>query len=564
VEVGRGEKPPLVLRADRGTMAGEAGRRHLVLEGGVEIVDEDAGLRFALPAAEVDEAAGEARSLGALTFAGGRYHGNAARVVHPLDGDRDSVLESLVMEDDEGLRARADRAFGRPGGHEFELDGSVRVERGGTTVEADRIRLARGDDQRLRRAIAEGGVTCREFPIAGGLTGLRASRLEIDWDDAGAPRAALATGQAEITRNRDVLRAETIEATREAPPVWRVIARGSVRGAGVGGAAPAEIESDVLSVTLGGDGPPSFAEASGAVRFRAREARGEAARATWDASDPEGPITLFAAPGRPARLARDRTRVSAQQIRTDAKGAHLRAAGGVEATLLDARADRRGLRPGVFFEAGQAVHFVAARLDGVAQGSHLVFEGSVRGWQGERNLAADRVELDQGSESLVATGNVVTRFPREAAGGAPSVEYVEVSAGALRYAGKGGGAVYDGGTRVRQAEGWIEADRLEVDLDEAGRKVREIRALGAVRFEMRPDAAVAERGPVHGAGDRAVYLPVERILRLFGDVAPASVTHGGERGGTTTGRVLRYRLDEGTLEVESTDADASGGAARGR
>jgi hypothetical protein len=40
-------------------------------------------------------------------------------------------------------------------------------------------------------------------------------------------------------------------------------------------------------------------------------------------------------------------------------------------------------------------------------------------------------------------------------------------------------------------------------------------------------------------------------IRLLGDRVPASVRRIGQGGGTTTGRVLRYRLDTGTLDVES-------------
>ena len=50
---------------------------------------------------------------------------------------------------------------------------------------------------------------------------------------------------------------------------------------------------------------------------------------------------------------------------------------------------------------------------------------------------------------------------------------------------------------------------------------------------------------------RIVYDAASRVLRVFGDKAPATVRSTGPKGGTTVGRVLRYDLDSGALEVES-------------
>ena len=78
-----------------------------------------------------------------------------------------------------------------------------------------------------------------------------------------------------------------------------------------------------------------------------------------------------------------------------------------------------------------------------------------------------------------------------------------------------------------------------------------MRAFDGVRLEF---ASADERGmprPVAGTADRLVWDPVAAVARLFGDRAPAQVRREGEKGGTTTGRVLRYRLDADVVEVES-------------
>ena len=53
----------------------------------------------------------------------------------------------------------------------------------------------------------------------------------------------------------------------------------------------------------------------------------------------------------------------------------------------------------------------------------------------------------------------------------------------------------------------------------------------------------------------ASYDATTRVLRVFGDKAPATVRSTGANGGTTVGRVLRYELDSGALEVESGERD---------
>jgi hypothetical protein len=52
-----------------------------------------------------------------------------------------------------------------------------------------------------------------------------------------------------------------------------------------------------------------------------------------------------------------------------------------------------------------------------------------------------------------------------------------------------------------------------------------------------------------------VYETTARLLHVYGDKAPATVRSTGPKAGTTVGRVLRYDLDSGALEVESGERD---------
>ena len=121
-------------------------------------------------------------------------------------------------------------------------------------------------------------------------------------------------------------------------------------------------------------------------------------------------------PARSPRLARFRTRVAAEEITTDARGRQLLAERQVEATLLPDNASRPAVSGP--FRADEAIHFVSEELDSSKSGNLLVFTGQVRGWQGERNLASERLTLDRERQNLLAEGSVVSRMPRTAGQGA--------------------------------------------------------------------------------------------------------------------------------------------------
>jgi lipopolysaccharide export system protein LptA len=184
-----------------------------------------------------------------------------------------------------------------------------------------------------------------------------------------------------------------------------------------------------------------------------------------------------------------------------------------------------------------------------------VFKGDVRGWQGERTLSADEVEIIQNGDVLNASGHVASRMPRESTRAATEADFVQVGADRLSYRGGAHNAQYDGHVRIRQAEGWLQAPRVVAILAEGGPGLREVQALDGVRFEYRTPGDKGVPTTATGEGDRATYDPVARVLRVYGDTGPATVRSTGPKGGVTVGRVLRYDVDTGALEVESGDRD---------
>jgi lipopolysaccharide export system protein LptA len=260
-------------------------------------------------------------------------------------------------------------------------------------------------------------------------------------------------------------------------------------------------------------------------------------------------VELNSEQDRRARLAQGLTRVVADTIVTDSRGRSLTATGRVESTMLpeDNAASLQGM-----FRTDKTVHFISAELHGEDAGGELVFSGNVRGWQGEQNLSAQTVVLERTSGSLRAHGGVGTRFPRAREGAAAaSADFVQVTAATLDYDREAYQAVYRGGVRVAVAEGWIECEVLTVTQGRNTGEFERLLAAGQVRIEFLgiDDGRGAPTQRTTGRSDRLVYVPAEKTLWMYGDEQRAVLQRGGEQAGTSEGRVLTYRLDDGTLSV---------------
>jgi lipopolysaccharide transport protein LptA len=182
----------------------------------------------------------------------------------------------------------------------------------------------------------------------------------------------------------------------------------------------------------------------------------------------------------------------------------------------------------------------------------LRFGGAVRAWQGPRHLGGERIVIDQRAGTLVANEQVTTRLPRDTSISLAETDFIHVSAAELNYDDREVRAVYSGTVRVRLTEGWLETRRLEIELVASTRRVREVRATGEVELALTSRRGGADPPQqVDGQGDRLAYAPGDGIVRLFGDQAPATVRRIGADGLTTSGRILRYDLAMGTIEVEA-------------
>ncbi len=553
-EVDRGEQGPLLLTATRGAGSGAQGKRIVRLEGGVTLRDDDADLGLEIPTVELDQIEGVVRSLGVVRLKHQEWSGTAEAVVYSLK-DEPTQIQNLELDGPEGGRLRAHRASMPAGGRTLMLAGEVEASQGGMTLGAEDVVVQRRPGGGLLNVTASPAVTGRATGLGSGLARFSAREARASWDDHGHLVGFSLSGAARIQHPRGTIAADRIEARAlDTPETFAVDASGQVVASGPTQKGNGRLSCDALHATIDAKGTVRDGLATGVVRFDGPEAAGEAAEARFTSLDAQGTVTLVGSGNRRARLASGKTRISADTIVSDLRGAKLLADGRVESTLLPGSGSQpAGTSP--MFTSTEAVHFVSASLESANTGARLVFRGDVRGWQGERTLSADEVELVQEGEVLNARGHVATRTPREATRAATEADYVQIGADQLAYRGTAHTAEYDGSVRVRQAEGWLQTPRLVATLAAGGPGLREVQALDGVRFEYRTPGERSVPTTATGEGDRAVYDTVARVLRVFGDKAPATVRSTGPKGGTTVGRVLRYDVDTGALEVESGERD---------
>jgi lipopolysaccharide transport protein LptA len=554
--LGRENASPLEIRADRADVRGSPGERVIRLEGDIEVADDDAGYRVSLSGMEVDEGLGEARSVGEVRFETRGYRGTAAGLTHGLQG-QPSVLTGLELRGDDGGSIRADRAVYLDEGDRIELLGGVRIDRDHHVVEAPRMMMYRDpDDGALRRVEAFEDVSGIGAPPDREPYAFRSREMFCEWDDDGEPERAMLEGDATVQQGDAGLAAETIHLRRrrDGLPGWEMDASGGTFGRGLLSGALHSLQSGFLRAIADSEGQLESGFAEEAVRFDGGGTTAQAARAEFLRREGTEELILLARGEERARIAGDRQRVAADRIVTRPGGAYLRAEGKVESTLLPAPDGDRGVA-GSLFEPTRAVHFVARRMESSEDGSVLAFHGAVRGWQGERNLAGDDVTFRPEADRMQARGKVSVRVPRIAEVAVAAGDFLTVTSQELDYDGSAHRAEFRQDVRVRQQEGWLEAARLEVELEETGGGARVIRAFEDVRLEFRSPTEGGGTEPVSGSADRAEFLPAEKTVRLFGDEARASVRRQGEDEVTTFGRVLRYRVDTGAVEVESGDRD---------
>lgn len=556
---------PLEVSADCTTVTGPDGQRKMKFTGPVKITDRELGLVIDLPYLDVDEVAGVGRSAGAVLIKGANHSTRAERLTYGLAGQA-TELYRLECTDDSGGLLLAERGFLHGGMNDIELVQGVRYRReDDTSFRAETSHLVRYEDGRLKHVTASGSVVAG-FRNEAGLIEAAGDNLEANWNDAGDATDLVIDGRALLEQGPRLVSADRLEFRAVDAPGsgWSIDAQGSVRLSGPAEDGAARVRAARIVAQLDADLNVIEAQARGGVRFEGPKTQADAATARLSRGDDPLSnlrIELLSNADQRARLAQDKTRVNADRIETDSGGNSLFASGRVESTLLP-EGDKGALQG--LFRIGMAVHFISAELLGDQQGQKLTFRGGVRGWQGEKNLSAQEIVVDQGQRTLLARERVTTRFPRKGEGAAAGAEdFIQITAGELDYNENDYRGIYREDVRVVLAEGWIESDKLSVIQNRVASGFERLLAEGNVRLEFLGvgDGSGEAVSRTTGHGDRLDYVPAEEILWLYGDEQRAEIQLGGDQVGLSRGKVLTYRLDDGTLTVEggsiSTPAPAA-------
>jgi lipopolysaccharide transport protein LptA len=545
---------PLEISADCTTVTGPDGQRKMKFTGPVKITDRALGLVIDLPYLDVDELAGVGRSAGAVLIKGANHSTRAERLTYGLAGQA-TELYRLECTDDSGGLLLAERGFLHDGLNDIELVQGVRYRReDDTSFRAETSRLVRYEDGRLKHLTASGSVVAG-FRNKEGLLEAAGDALEANWNDAGDATELIIDGRALLEQGPRLVSADRLEfhALDEPGSGWSIQAQGSVRLSGPVEDGTARLRAARVVAQLDADLNVIEAQAHGGVRFEGPKTQADAAEARLTRGDEllSGlRIELLSDGDQRARLAQANTRVSADRIEIDSGANSLFASGRVESTLLP-QGDSGALQG--LFSTGVAVHFISSELLGDQQGQKLTFRGGVRGWQGEKNLSAQEIVVNQEQRTLLARGRVTTRFPRKREGAAAGAEeFIQITAGELDYNESEYRGIYREDVRVVLAEGWIESDKLTVMQNRVASGFERLLAEGDVRLEFLggPDDSGKPVARTTGHGDRLDYLPVEEVLWLYGDEQRAEIQRGGDQAGLSRGKVLTYRLDDGTLSVE--------------
>ncbi len=242
--------------------------------------------------------------------------------------------------------------------------------------------------------------------------------------------------------------------------------------------------------------------------------------------------------GRPAVVRTDRGEVSAPRIVLSEGDGRLQASDGVRAELP---------RGGKFRLIGESpdepIRITARSARWTDEPWQAEFRESVRAWQGENYLVANRVVGLENGDRLEAEGAVKTVVrPREEAPAAADAERrapVEVTADRMVYLRPARLVTYSGRPRALQAGRTVTCDELDIVLGERDR-FDSLLCRGGARLEN------PERGQTV-EGEDAVYRPDSGVAEVSG----APVVLRDRDGGEVRGKIVVYDFDEGTAQVRS-------------
>lgn len=315
---------------------------------------------------------------------------------------------------------------------------------------------------------------------------------------------------------------------------------------GTAATPPARVaRARALTVALASDGSLEQATFTGAARFEDGSMRAAAAEARYLVAADR--LVLVGRDGNARPQVTDTgVQIEGDEITVGLAASTMSATGDV-ASVMQPAAARSGDGPArtpALLDGTQAVFASAAALEYASAQRRGTYTGRARLWQGDTNIRAERIVLDEEHGDLEATGGVQSTLAigqaEAAAAPAGGARGTIARAEAMRYEEAARTATYTTGARMSGPQGELSGDRIALVLSPADRSLERIEGSGDV-------VARVEGRDARGA--QLTHLTSDGRYVLTG--TPVQLT---EDCRVTTGRTLTFYGSAGRIIVDGNDA----------
>jgi lipopolysaccharide export system protein LptA len=578
------------------------------ISGDVRLAGSD-GLSVAADQATYEQSAEIIRIPGPLTFRRGRLAGSGVGAVYERQTDVLRLLTEARLavagaaDGAGGVDLTAGTATLERAAHTLRFE-HLRAVHGGRVVEADAaVAHLREDDSGLERLDLRGNSRITAAPGgAGSLRALRADDMDLHYAaaDQTLERATLA-GAAQMELGADgrpqrlAARRMAIELAPDGATLTRLDADGDVEldvppqggaagrlirattlesrgetgrgltrarfaggvdfrehGPAVAGstAAARQARAETLELSVrAGLADVETARFAGGVRFTAPPLTAEAPEASYDVG--RGTLDLRATAGPAGSLPHvtdERVAIDAARILIGLDGRRMTAEGDVRSIFQPSAGPDTAttLKTPGLLSAGEPVNVTAGHLDYDGQAGRAVYTGDARLWQGDTQLQSDRLEIDERTGNLTASGSVRSVMMLEQVDERTKVtERVPTTAAGdgLVYEEASRRAIYTTGAQAHGPQGHVLADTLVLFLDSTGRRLERAEAHGAVTVTIEQRTATGSQLTYSAADQRYVMqgAPVRMLEKTPGECRE------------TTGRALTFFRSTDTISVDGRD-----------
>ena len=581
--------------AKEGTVG--ADQSSVLMTGDVVLTASD-GLVAKTDNASYSDGEGIVRAPGPVSFARGGTKG--AGVGFTYDKHRDTIWmldKSVVHVDSDAAGGDMDirsGAFGEARQERYlRLERDARVIRPGQTIAADEVMVYLLPDRDEPDSIelrGNGVITGGEG--MGTLRAMRARDINLDYaDDGRTLQHATLAGQASITlagaagsASGQRLAAEwvdlslgpdgaitslvarerllvTLPAQSGAPA--RTIRAAELTGNGAAGSGLTAMRftggvdfreggtartpptrqamSSALTLALGATGAAERATFTGETRFEDGSLRATAPEARYFIAGDR--LELVGQDGVPPPSMTDTgLQIDAHAITVGLATNSVTATGAVSSVMQPAaaRSGAGAARTPALLDGGQPLIASAAALEYDSQARRAVYTGRARLWQGDTNIRAERIVLDEARGDLAASGGVTSTLTLQAPAGPAGPKGTIARGDEMGYDDAARTVTYTKNAQVNGPQGDLTADRIALVLASPERALERIEGYGTVVARVAARDARGGRLTYHASDERYVFTG-----------APVQFT---EECRVTTGRTLTFFGTAGKLIVDGNQA----------